>query len=109
MLAKGSFDVKVTPQTPSDIAALANIQRLTIDKSFHGDLEGTSKGEMIAGGTEETGVGAYVAVERVTAALQGKAGSFIFLHQGIRGPDGQSLRVTVLPKSATGALAGLTG
>src|SRR5579862_6881411 len=47
--AAGSFDVKVTPQKPdTQIARAANIGRLTIDKRFHGDLEGISKGEMLA-------------------------------------------------------------
>ena len=39
--ANGSFDVKVTPQKPdTQIARAANLSRLTIDKRFHGDLEG---------------------------------------------------------------------
>lgn len=109
MTAKGQFHVKVTPQPASEIAAAGNIQRLTIDKQWEGDLVGTSKGEMLAGGTEETQVGAYVAVERVTATVDGRSGTFIFLHEGVRGPTGQSLRVRVLPGSATGALAGLEG
>ena len=47
--AAGAFDVKVTPQKPdTQIARAANLGRLTIDKRFHGDLEGISKGEMLA-------------------------------------------------------------
>jgi len=40
--AAGSFEVKVTSQKPdTQIARAASLGRLTIDKRFHGDLEGT--------------------------------------------------------------------
>ena len=41
-----SFDVKVNAAKPdTQVARAANLSRLTIDKRFHGDLEGISKGE----------------------------------------------------------------
>jgi len=42
--ATGPFDVKVNPQTPDGKFEDATMGRMTIDKQFHGDLEGTSKG-----------------------------------------------------------------
>jgi hypothetical protein len=72
--ATGSFDVKVTPQKPdTQIARAANFSRLTIDKRFHGDLEGISKGEMLALQTEVKGSAGYVALERVTGTLKGRS------------------------------------
>src|SRR6202050_4268093 len=41
--AIGTFDVKVTSQTAGD-GDEAAIGKMTLDKQFHGDLEGTSKG-----------------------------------------------------------------
>ena len=39
--------------------------RMTIEKQFHGDLEATSKGEMLTVGTAIKNTAVYVAVERV--------------------------------------------
>src|SRR5215813_11576600 len=76
--ATGPFDVKVTPQKPdSEVAQAANLGRMSIDKQYHGDLEGTGKGEMIATPFEAKGSGAYVALERVTGTLNGRKGSFV--------------------------------
>src|SRR5262249_866024 len=53
--ATGTFEVKLTPQVPDENAGDANIGRMLIDKQFHGDLEATSKGQMLAVGTEVKG------------------------------------------------------
>ncbi len=58
--ARGTFDVKMTPQ-PADDKSEGAIGRFTIDKQFHGDLEGTSKGEMLGAGSPTTGSAGYVA------------------------------------------------
>src|SRR6185437_15985042 len=73
--ATGAFDVKVVPQKPdTQIARAANLGRLTIDKRFHGDLEGISKGEMLAMQSDVKGSAGYVALERVTGKLKGRSG-----------------------------------
>jgi hypothetical protein len=108
--ATGSFDVKVTPQKPdTQIARAANLSRLTIDKRFHGDLEGISKGEMLALQTEVKGSAGYVALERVTGKLTGKSGSFVLQHSGTMQRGDPDTTVTVVPDSATGELRGLSG
>ncbi|MEO5590127.1 MAG: DUF3224 domain-containing protein, partial [Gemmatimonadaceae bacterium] len=48
--AEGTFEVTVTPQLP-DAYADGMLGRMTLDKQFHGDLEATSKGQMLSGGT----------------------------------------------------------
>ena len=79
--ATGSFDVKVNAAKPdTQVARAANLSRLTIDKRFHGDLEGISKGEMLALQTEIKGSAGYVALERVTGKLKGRSGSFVLQH-----------------------------
>jgi hypothetical protein len=50
MHATGPFDVKLTPQDDKLDPALG---RMIIDKQYHGDLEGTGKGTMLTGGTEQ--------------------------------------------------------
>jgi len=53
--ASGTFEVKVTPQPLEDEAADPNLARLSVNKQFHGDLEGTSKGQMLAASTNVEG------------------------------------------------------
>jgi hypothetical protein len=107
--ASGTFDVKVTPQAPDDKAQDASLSRLTIDKQFHGDLAGTSKGQMLAAGTTVQGSAGYVAVEKVTGTLVGRIGSFVLQHSGTMTRGVPQLTITVVPDSGTGQLAGLAG
>jgi hypothetical protein len=108
--ATGPFDVKITPQKPdSDVAQAANLARMTIDKVFHGDLEATSKGEMLATQAEAKGSGGYVALERVTGTLKGRKGSFVLQHSATMNRGVPSLNIAVVPDSGTGELEGLTG
>ena len=108
--AAGAFDVKVTPQKPdTQIARAANLGRLTIDKRFHGDLEGISKGEMLALQTETKGSAGYVALERVTGKLKGRSGSFVLQHSATMNRGDSRAEISVVPDSASGELRGLSG
>jgi hypothetical protein len=108
--ASGPFDVKITPQKPDNKdAEAANLARMSIDKQFHGDLEGTSKGEMLATSPDAKGSGVYVALERVTGSLKGRSGSFVLHHTGIMTRGVPLLTIEVVPDSGTGQLIGLTG
>jgi hypothetical protein len=108
--AGGTFEVKLAPQKPDNKEAeAANLGRLSIDKQFHGDLEATSKGEMLAAGTDVKGSAGYVAIERVTGALHGRTGTFVLQHSGTMTRGEPQLSVTVVPDSGTGELAGLAG
>ena len=108
--AAGAFDVKVTPQKPdTQIARAANLGRLTIDKRFHGDLEGISKGEMLATQTDTPGSAGYVAMERVTGKLKGRAGSFVLQHSATMTRGSPKANISVVPDSGTGELQGISG
>ncbi len=107
--ATGPFEVKITPQTPDGKFEDATMGRLTIDKQFHGDLEATSKGTMLTGMTDTKGSAGYVAIERVTGTLKGRAGTFILQHSATMTRGVPQLSVTVVPDSGTGQLTGLTG
>ena len=106
--ASGTFDVKLSPQALSDTAADPSLGRMSIDKQYHGDLEGTGKGEMLTAGSGE-GSGAYVAIERVTGKLKGRSGSFSLQHRGVMTRGTPDLSITVVPDSGTGELVGLAG
>jgi len=104
--AKGSFDVTITPQESAPDAPVA---RMLLYKEFHGDLEAIAHGEMMAAHEPLTGAGVYVALDRVTGTLQGRSGSFLMAHRGIRNADGQELSIVIVPGSGTGQLTGITG
>ena len=110
MHATGHFDVKVQPQTADNPqAAASGLGRLSLDKQFHGDLDATGQGEMLAAGDGTTS-GAYVALEKVTGKLHGRSGSFVLVHRALM-VDGapQEWTVVVVPGSGNGELAGLAG
>jgi len=107
--ALGTFDVKLTPPGADDKGEASPVGRMTIDKQFHGDLEGTSKGEMLTAMTAVKGSAGYVAIERVTGTLRGRKGTFALQHTGIMTRGTPSLTITVVPDSGTDQLAGLSG
>jgi len=106
--ASGTFEVKLLPQT-DDKNGDAALGRMTIDKQFHGDLEGTSKGQMLTGMTDVKGSAGYVAIEKVSGTLKGRTGTFILQHTGTMNRGVPQLTITMVPDSGTGQLAGLAG
>ncbi len=105
--ASGTFEVKLAPQaTAHDGSALG---RMSIDKQFHGDLEATSKGEMLSALTGTEGSAGYVAIEKATGRLHGRNGSFMLQHNGTMARGVGQLTITVVPDSGTGELVGLAG
>ena len=107
--AKGPFEVKLTPQPPDDGAEKPAVGRLRIDKQFHGELEATSQGQMLAAGTAVQGSAGYVALEQVSGTLAGRTGTFVLQHHGIMDRGAPQLTITVVPDSGTGELTGLSG
>ncbi|MBC7976191.1 MAG: DUF3224 domain-containing protein [Myxococcales bacterium] len=72
-------------------------------------LEATGHGEMLTAGTAVQGSAGYVAIERVTGTLHGRAGSFVLHHLGTMTRGVGEMTITVVPDSGAGALVGLTG
>jgi len=106
--AKGSFDATVTPQ-PSAEGDDPAFTRFTVVKQFQGDMEGTSKVQMLAAGTAIKDSGAYVALERVTATLGGRKGTFCLEHMGSMKGGSFNLTIAVVPDSGTEHLTGISG
>ena len=109
MHASGTFDVTIVPQAAEEKVGDPTIGRMSIDKQFHGDLEGTSLGQMLAAMTDVAGSAGYVAIERVRGTLHGRTGTFALQHTGTMTRGVPGLIITVVPDSGTAALAGLTG
>jgi len=108
--AKGPFEVKVAPIEAYNTDPASKLGRMSLDKTYHGDIEATSKGEMLSAMGEIQGSAAGVAVERVSGSLAGKSGSFALYHVGVMEAGVPKFwSVNVAPDSGTGALAGITG
>ena len=107
--AVGPFEVSLKPLPMDDGPGSEMLGRMSIDKQFHGDLEGTSKGQMLTGGTAIKNSAGYVGIERVTGSLKGRKGSFVLQHTGIMNRGAPSLVITIIPDSGTDELDGIQG
>src|SRR5271165_5862431 len=109
IVAKGPFEVAMTPAQADDPGDDATLGNLILEKQFHGDLEATSKGRMLTAATGIADSAGYVAIERVSGTLHGRRGTFVLQHSALmaRGIPLQS--ITVVPDSGTDELQGLSG
>ena len=107
--ARGTFEVKMTPQPAQDGIGDPGIGRMALDKQFRGELEATGKGQMLAAGTDVSGSAGYVALERVSGTLHGRSGTFALQHNGTMTRGTPQLSITVVPDSGSGELLGLAG
>jgi hypothetical protein len=107
--AAGTFDVDLKPAGPEDRTEGSVLGRMSFDKRYHGDLEAVARGQMLTAVTSVDGSAGYVAIERVEGALHGRRGAFVLQHSGTVSRGSQQLSISVVPDSATGELAGLSG
>ncbi|MDO6446892.1 DUF3224 domain-containing protein [Colwellia sp. 1_MG-2023] len=103
MIAKGQFDINLSPQNDEISAG-----RMLIDKTYTGDFTGTGSGQMISKRTS-SGTAVYYAIEEVTGQLNGKTGAFTLVHSGAMDKTSQSLTVTILAGSGEGELSNISG
>ena len=104
--ATGTFDVKVVRGDHAPGEALASHK---LHKQYRGDIEASSRGEMLSSGGPASGSGGYVALERVTGTLAGRTGTFAIMQFGTLDKGSTHMTVLVVPGSGTGELEGLAG
>ena len=102
-----SWDEEVIDDN-TDGAEGAKLVRARNTKSFEGGITGTGAAELLQAVAGE-GTATYVAIERVTAAVDGRKGTFVLRHSALMAGGGGDMKVDVVPNSGTGELAGLTG
>ena len=105
--ATGTFEVKMMPA--DDKSEDKSMGRMTIEKEWHGDLEGTSVGQMLTGGDVTKGSAGYVAIEKFTGTVNGRKGSFILQHSATMTRGVGQLTITVVPDSGTDQVRGISG
>jgi hypothetical protein len=110
MKATGKFEVELKPlETYAQGKNEINLGRMSIDKTFSGELDASSRGEMLTAMTPVKGSAGYVAIEQVSGSLSGKRGSFVLQHFGTMDKGSDRLLLEVVPDSGTDQLSGLSG
>lgn len=107
--ARGSFSVVIEPAEAASVEHGVALGRMTLRKTFSGDLVGVGLGQMLTATSPAKGSAGYVAIERVSGQLHGREGSFVLQHSGSMHAGAPSLSITIVPQSGTGALAGIAG
>jgi hypothetical protein len=109
--AAGPFDVKLAPHPLAleDKVEGAALARMSLDKQYHGDLDASSKGEMLSAVGSVNGSAGYVAIEKVDGTLGGRKGTFVLQHNATMTRGAPYLNIIVVPDTGTGELEGLTG
>ena len=105
--ATGTFEVKLTPL--DDKAGDASMGRMTFEKQWQGEMQGTSSGQMLTGGDVKTGSAGYVAMEKFTGSVKGRKGTLLFQHAATMTSGKGDLTITVVPSSGTEELKGISG
>ncbi len=88
---------------------IADIARARIRKEFSGEMTGTSVANAILYQTPVQS-GGYSAIERISAKIGDREGTFVVQHSGIRDAEGNGpFYGDVVPGSGTGGFEGVTG
>ena len=107
--ASGSFEVRLKTDSVSTVAHKSGITRMSLEKRYHGGLDGTADGEMLAYRTQTAGSAGYVAMERVAATLGGRRGGFVLQHSSTMNQGAATQSISVVPDSGYGGLTGISG
>ncbi|MFG2880654.1 DUF3224 domain-containing protein [Streptomyces sp. NPDC048337] len=82
----------------------------TMEKHFEGAAEGRSATLFTSAFDHAAGIGTYLAMESFEGSLNGREGSFNFVHSATTsGSDRTAEFFTIVPSSGTGELAGISG
>jgi len=108
-IAKGTFEVTITPQPHQDGVGDVSVGRFAITKVFSGEMNGTANGQMLAYRSTVSGSAGYVAMEKVQGTLNGLQGSFIMQHNGSMNRGEPQLSIKIVADSGTDALTGISG
>ncbi|MGH7616940.1 MAG: DUF3224 domain-containing protein [Gemmatimonadaceae bacterium] len=107
--ANGRFAIKGWDEKPySEGQDIPKLTRASVTKSFTGDIEGDGHVEYLMMYRGD-GSATFVGLERITARIGDRAGSFVLQRTGVF-EDGQAKEsYSVVPGSGTGDLRGLVG
>ncbi|WP_181783002.1 DUF3224 domain-containing protein [Pseudonocardia pini] len=104
----GGFELPTWVDTVYAEAGGETYARVSNAKVWSGGIVGESSAELITVSTA-SGSAAYVGIERLEVAVDGRKGTFVLSHVASGDATGGTMTVAVVPGSGTGELAGLTG
>ncbi|MEV0649469.1 DUF3224 domain-containing protein [Phytomonospora sp. NPDC050363] len=106
----GTFDLTGWEPATVDDTPGAQLARVRITKTFHGDLAGgTSLTEILTFASPDESLRAYVGLEKFTGTIAGRTGSFVLQHEARAEGEDQSLTWRIVAGSGADGLAGITG
>jgi hypothetical protein len=108
MTTTGRFDLTRWDEEVYDDTDGVQLQTVSLAKTFDGGIVGTSTARLLQAFSPD-GSAAYVGIERVTAEVDGRKGSFVLRHCAVGGAAGGAMDIDVVPGSGTGDLDGIGG
>jgi hypothetical protein len=107
--AAGTITVRKYEPSPYDQPAEgAALVRIRVEEDFSGGIEGTGVAEFLQVQVSEDAA-SFVGIERVSASIAGRTGTFVLQDQGTLTGTRVTGRWSVVQGAGTGELAGLRG
>lgn len=107
--ADATFEIKSGDQTTyAEWGGDAKLTRANILRTYVGDLVGEGNFDLLTFYSNDH-TGQFVGLERVNGTLHGRMGTFVMQLMGTFGSAGVQVKLTILPGSGTGELAGISG
>lgn len=112
--AVGTFTVSgfegVPVDVPDPVQTALGVGVATMEKRYEGAVVGRSNTLFTSAYDPERGIGTYVALESFEGSLDGRAGTFNFVHvASTSGSDRSGEFFAIVPGSGTAELAGIAG
>jgi hypothetical protein len=105
-----AFEPAQLEPSPPDVRTALPLGVAAMQKRFAGAVEGRSSTVFVSAFDAARGVGTYVAMESFEGSLDGRAGSFNFVHAATTsGTDRAAEYFLIVPGSGTDALASIRG
>ena len=108
--AKAKFEVEKWDEQPRlEAGGGSKVTQASVTMAFEGDLEGKGNVEWLMGYDDSGTTASFVGLERVVGSVGGRSGSFVLQHTGTFDGAMARAKLSVVPGSGTGDLAGLEG
>lgn len=114
MITEGTFTVSGFAGVPIEqerpVVTALGVGVATMEKAYTGGVDGRSTTLFTSAFDPASGLGTYVAMESFEGSLDGRAGTFNFVHAAsTTGTDRTAEHFLIVPSSGTGELAGIVG
>jgi hypothetical protein len=103
-----SWDEKTWDGKPWNEVAGAKVTHSIVTQAFTGDIEGEAICQQLMAYTSDT-YASFVGIHQFTGSIGGRSGGFVLQSSGTYSDNTARVTWFVVPSSATGDLAGLTG